>query len=134
MAEMIPFSPIGVVTEASGPEPGQGRFFDRRETIRIYPEYARGLTDLEPGARIMLLFHFHLSKDYDLITFARGWQKVTGVFNSHSPRRPNGIGVTEVVIVSIDDGTLVVDGGDLLPGTPILDIKPCMSPAAEQAT
>ena len=66
------------------------------------------------------------SRDYDLITFARGWQKVTGVFNSHSPRRPNGIGVDIVELVSVEDGELLIEGGDMLPGTPILDIKPVM--------
>ena len=129
MKQRIEFTPIGVVTDAAGPAPGEGRFSDRRETIRIAPEYVEGLTGLEPGARIMVLFYFHLSTDYDLVTFARGWQQVTGVFNSHSPRRPNGIGVTEVAIVSIEGGELVIDGGDLLPETPILDIKPCMGAA-----
>ena len=126
MEQTISFSPIGVVTAASGPEPGKEHFSDRRETIRIFPEYEQGLTGLEPGARIMVLFHFNRSKGYDLITFARGWQKETGVFNSHSPRRPNGIGVTEVTLIAVDGGELVVDGGDLFPDTPILDIKPCM--------
>lgn len=129
MEEKIVFSPIGVVTEVEGPEPGEGHFSDRRETIRIYPPFVQGLTDLAPGNRIMVLFHFHLAQGYDLVHFARGWQKVTGVFNSHSPRRPNGIGVTEVTIVSVSGGELVIDGGDLLKGTPILDIKPCMSAA-----
>ena len=126
MAEKIVFTPIGVVEWASGPEPGEGRFFDREEKIRIFPEYAEGLTGLEPGGKITVLFHFHRSGDYDLITFARGWQKNTGVFNSHSPRRPNGIGVDTVEIVSISGGEIVVSGGDMFPGTPILDIKPCM--------
>ena len=126
MTEKIVFTPIGTVEEASGPEPGAERFFDRQERIRVFPEYAEGLTGLEPGSRIMVLFHFHQSRDYDLMTFARGWQKVTGVFNSHSPRRPNGIGVDEVEILSIGDGELMIAGGDMLPGTPILDIKPIM--------
>ena len=124
MEAKVEFTPIGEVLSADRPEGGNERFVNRRETIRIYPEYVPGLTDLAPGDRILLLFHFHLSKDYDLITFARGCQKITGVFNSHSPRRPNGIGITEVSIVSLREGELVVDGGDLLPGTPILDIKP----------
>ena len=126
MAEKIEFTPIGTVTEASGPEPGKERFFDRRERIRIFPEYVEGLTGLEAGSRIMILFHFHQSRDYDLITFARGRQKVTGVFDSHSPRRPNGIGSDIVDLVSVEDGELVIDGGDMLPGTPVLDIKPWM--------
>ena len=110
MKQRIEFTPIGVVTDAAGPAPGEGRFSDRRETIRIAPEYVEGLTGLEPGARIMVLFYFHLSTDYDLVTFARGWQKVTGVFNSHSPRRPNGIGVTEVAIVSIEGAGTDIEG------------------------
>ena len=125
--EKIVFTPIGTVTEASGPAPGTERFFDRRERIRIYPEYVQGLSGLEAGSRILVLFHFHLSRDYDLMTFARGRQKVTGVFDSHSPRRPNGIGADEVEILSIEDGELVIAGGDMLPGTPILDIKPIKS-------
>lgn len=127
MKEEIVFTPIGTVEEASGPEPGTERFFDRQERIRIFPQYAEGLTDLKAGDRIMVLFHFHLSEDYDLVTYARGRQKVTGVFNSHSPRRPNGIGVDEVEIVSVEGGELVIAGGDMLPGTPILDIKPVMN-------
>ena len=127
MAESIVFTPIGTVEEVSGPEPGTERFFDRQERIRIFPEYVEGLTDLKAGDRIMILFHFHLSHDYDLVTFARGWQKVTGVFNSHSPRRPNGIGVDEAEILFVEGGELVIAGGDMLPGTPILDIKPIMN-------
>ncbi len=127
MAGRIEFTPIGVVEEASGPEPGKERFFDREERIRIFPEFVPGLTDLAPGDRIMILFHFHLSRDYELVTFARGRGKVTGVFNSHSPRRPNGIGADDVVIKNINGGEIVITGGDMLPGTPILDIKPCMN-------
>ena len=59
MTENIFFTPIGTVEEASGPEPGAERFFDRQERIRIFPEYAEGLTGLEPGNRIMVIFHFH---------------------------------------------------------------------------
>ena len=124
----IEFTPIGFVTEASGPAPGSGRFFDRRERILILPEYREGLTGLEAGRKIQLIFHFHRSEGWKPITFARGWGKETGVFNSHSPFRPNGIGVTEatLVSVSVDDGELVIDGGDLWPETPVLDIKPVM--------
>ena len=126
MEEKITFTPIGVVTEASGPAPGEGRFFDRREKVEILPAYRDGLTGLAAGDRIQILFHFHLAGGYELVTFARGRGMVTGVFNCHSPNRPNGIGVDEVEIVSITDGVLEIDGGDMLPGTPILDIKPVM--------
>lgn len=124
----VEFTPIGFVTETSGAAPDNDRFFDRRERIQILPEYREGLTGLEAGGKIQLIFFFHLSEGYELITFAHGWGKETGVFNSHSPRRPNRIGVSEVTIVSVsvDDGELVIDGGDLWPDTPVLDIKPVM--------
>ena len=124
MEEKIVFTPIGVVTEASGPARGEGRFHNRREKIEIYPAYRDGLTGLTAGDRLQLLFHFHLSDGYELVSFARGRGMVTGVFNCHSPNRPNGIGVDEVELLSISDGILEIDGGDMFPGTPILDIKP----------
>ena len=125
MKQEITFAPIGTVLEASDPVPGEERFADRREKVEIYPEYRDGLTGLSAGDAIQIIFHFHQSDSYELVAFARGRGMVTGVFNCRSPHRPNGIGIDEVEIVSIADGVLVIDGGDMLPGTPILDIKPC---------
>ena len=125
MTTEITFTPIGTVLEASGPTAGEDRFADRREKIGIFPEYREGLTGLAAGDSIQILVHFHQSDGYELVTLSRGRGTVTGVFNCRSPRRPNGIGIDEVKIVSVADGVLVIDGGDMLPGTPILDIKPC---------
>lgn len=51
-----------------------------------------------------------------------------GVFATRSPYRPNSLGMSAVKLVEIrkDDGqlTLIVEGADLLDGTPIYDIKP----------
>lgn len=125
MAEVIEFTPVGTVSEVSGPPPGEGFFRDRRFRVRIYPEYIEGLSGLEAGRRIQIIFWFHLSEGYELITYARGLQKTTGVFNCRSPYRPNGIGVTEVTIVRMEEDGFTADGGDLFQGTPILDLKPC---------
>lgn len=58
-----------------------------------------------------------------------GGNKRVGVFATRSPFRPNHIGLSCVRLVeiqeSVHDGpVLVVDGADMMNGTPILDIKP----------
>ena len=54
-----------------------------------------------------------------------------GVFATRSPHRPNHLGLSVVKFKSIDYEadkiTLVVEGVDLVSGTPILDIKPYLA-------
>ena len=51
-----------------------------------------------------------------------------GVFASRSPYRPNSLGMSAVKLLEIRDDNgqlrLIVEGADLLDGTPIYDIKP----------
>ena len=61
-----------------------------------------------------------------------GGNKRVGVFASRSPNRPNPIGLSAVKLIAVDtesaDGpVLIVDGADLMDGTPVLDIKPYLS-------
>ena len=123
----IEMKPIGEIIEVSENDQEGVRFMERqdqREKLLIYPEHREGLAGLEPGQTLQIVFYFHLSDSFDYITFSHGQQKVTGVFNSRSPRRPNGIGIDIVKLLAIEDGVLTIDGADMLPGTPILDIKP----------
>lgn len=54
-----------------------------------------------------------------------GGNKRVGVFATRSPFRPNPIGLSCVRLLRIEAGpVLVVQGADLVDGTPILDIKP----------
>jgi tRNA (Thr-GGU) A37 N-methylase len=49
-----------------------------------------------------------------------------GVFATRAPNRPSQIGLTSVVVDSVDvgGGLVRVRGIDLLDGTPLLDLKP----------
>lgn len=47
-----------------------------------------------------------------------------GVLATRSPHRPNPIGLSVVKLLEVRDNYLLVDGIDLVDGTPILDIKP----------
>ena len=57
-----------------------------------------------------------------------GGNEKVGVFASRSPFRPNPIGLSSVRLIGVertDEGdVLVVDGVDMMDGTPVLDIKP----------
>jgi len=58
-----------------------------------------------------------------------GGNKRMGVFATRSPFRPNSLGLSSVKFVEIqkdpvDGPVIIVEGADLLDGTPIVDIKP----------
>ena len=58
-----------------------------------------------------------------------GGNRRMGVFATRSPFRPNAIGLSSVKLVEVkhtaeQGAVLIVEGADLMNGTPILDIKP----------
>lgn len=94
--------------------------------IILDPSLVEGLTGLQPGQQLMVVFYFHRSKGFDLLQFPRGdrSRQKRGVFALRSPRRPNPIGVTIVELVGIVGNLLRVRGLDAIHGTPVLDLKP----------
>ena len=94
--------------------------------IILDPVHIDGLSGLEAGQQIMVIFYFHRSKGYDLLQHPRGdaSRPPRGVFALRSPQRPNPIGVTVVNLVAIEDNVLWVRGLDAINGTPVLDLKP----------
>jgi tRNA (adenine37-N6)-methyltransferase len=95
--------------------------------VRVLPEYARGLYRIEGFARLYVVFVFDRSEGYNLVVHPRGDpdRPERGVFATHSPGRPNAIGLTVVELLGVEDGALTVRGLDAVDGTPVLDIKPC---------
>lgn len=97
--------------------------------IRIFPEYCEGLTAIGDYEKIMILFWMHLQDNEEgrtrLISSRprHGKEGFRGVFATHSPHRPNPIGVTVVELVSVEGCRLLVKGFDAFEETPILDIK-----------
>jgi len=54
---------------------------------------------------------------------------LTGVFATHSPLRPNLIGMTLCRVLAVSPPVIVVDRIDAFDGTPVLDIK-CYIPSS----
>lgn len=124
--ESVTFHPIGVVENGlSFGTPGDTlRSSDSR--IVLQPELLPALKELEKEPRILVVFHFHHSEGWDSLQHPRGDKSrpKRGVFALRSPRRPNGIGVTEVELLKIQENVLTVRGLDAVDGTPVLDLKP----------
>jgi tRNA (adenine37-N6)-methyltransferase len=122
---------IGVVrcayTETSQIPKGPGARHDAEGELEILPEYAAGLMDIEGFSHLFVLWVFDRSRDFQLISHPPTDDRPHGVFATRSPRRPNPIGLTVVELLGRHGDRLRVRGVDMLDGTPILDIKPCLS-------
>ncbi len=117
-----------------------GRVSGLKGRIVFLPEYRRAeaLRGLEGYSHVWLIWEFsELDEDTRSGRVWRptvrpprlGGNKRVGVFATRSPYRPNPIGLSSVRLLAIeedpDDGpVLIVDGADLVDGTPIYDIKP----------
>ena len=118
---------IGIVHNAFN-EPTSPETLKAAEShLIIEPDLQDGLEGLQPGGRLLVIFHFHLApREIKLLQHPRGDRSrpKRGVFALHSPHRPNPIGATVVEIISIQDNVLTVAGLDALNNTPVLDVKP----------
>lgn len=92
--------------------------------VEVFKEYEDGLKDIEGFSHIIIVYYFHLSKNYSLNTRPFLDKELHGVFATRSPRRPNHIGISTVRLLGRRGNILKVKGMDLIDGTPLLDIKP----------
>jgi tRNA-Thr(GGU) m(6)t(6)A37 methyltransferase TsaA len=124
----ISYSPIGIIHSPfrSGEDvPIQSAYAeDVAGTVELFPEYLDGLKDLGQFSHLILIYHFHLSRGYELEVKPFLDEQSHGVFATRAPRRPNHIGISTVRLNSIEGSVLHVAGVDIVDGTPLLDIKP----------
>jgi tRNA-Thr(GGU) m(6)t(6)A37 methyltransferase TsaA len=122
------YQPIGVI---------HTEFRDKKDTpiqsifakgakgkVEVFPEYANGLEDIEGFSHIILLYHFHRSDGYSLISKPFLDDKQHGIFSIRHFKRPNPIGLSVVKLERVRGNVLEISEVDILDGTPLLDIKP----------
>jgi len=125
----IQMEPIGLVRTDAKRIPRHWTVSDAKGTLVIDARYLEGLKDIQPRQRIVVIFHFHQSPAFDasyLIQTPPHRKKPLGVFSICSPVRPNPIGMSVLEVLGIKKNIINVKGLDMLDGTPILDIKPCI--------
>ena len=93
-------------------------------SILLHEQYVDGLEDLEGFSHIILIYHLHKSKNFNLKPVPFLDTKPHGVFATRAPRRPNPIGISVVRLTGIHENVLEIENVDILDGTPLLDIKP----------
>jgi len=92
--------------------------------IEIYEEFVPGLADLDGFSHIILIYHFHKSSGFELLTRPFLDNTLRGVFATRAPKRPNPIGLSVVRVLKIEKNIIYVENVDILDETPLLDIKP----------
>jgi tRNA-Thr(GGU) m(6)t(6)A37 methyltransferase TsaA len=91
----------------------------------VLTEPHRGaLQDLADFSHVWVLAHLHESVGWGSTVDPFLDDRPRGTFASRSPHRPNPISISLCTLVSIEPDGLIVDGLDLLDGTPVLDLKP----------
>ena len=139
MVQTVPMKIIGHIrTEfpAKFGIPRQSGLVDAlRGKVVFTPEYRNpdALRGLEGFSHLWLLWHFDRALREDWSPTVRpprlGGNARMGVFATRSPFRPNGLGLSCVRLVGVEQdaalGPVVhVAGADLMDGTPIFDLKP----------
>ncbi len=108
----------------------RGRIVFEKEYRR--PEALRGI---EGYSHLWLIWKFSKAEREEWSPTVRpprlGGNKRVGVFATRSPFRPNPIGLSSVRLLGTEESdegiTLIVEGADILDGTPIYDIKPYLA-------
>jgi len=125
---VIRYKPIGVIhspfKEPKGTpiQPAGAKGIDG--TVEVFPEYVKGLKDMEGFSHIILIYHFHLSRGAPLKVKPYMDNESHGVFAMRGPSRPNPIGISIVRLMGIEGNVLHIQDVDIIDGTPLLDIKP----------
>ncbi|HKJ91634.1 MAG TPA: tRNA (N6-threonylcarbamoyladenosine(37)-N6)-methyltransferase TrmO [Longimicrobiales bacterium] len=124
----VEFSPIGIIhtpfTELAGMPIQPAGAAGVRGTVEVFEAFRPGLDDLDGFSHVVLLYHLHRSRGFDLRVVPFLDTEPRGLFATRAPRRPNAIGLSVVELARIEDGVLHVRNVDMLDGTPLLDIKP----------
>ncbi len=124
----IELEPIGIIhtpfTDLEGMPIQPAGAAGVRGRVEVFEEYRAGLKDLDGFSHIILLYHFHRSRGFELEVVPFMDSEPRGLFATRAPRRPNPIGLSVVQLDRVEDGVLLVQNVDMLDGTPLLDIKP----------
>lgn len=115
-----PFAePRGVPIQTTSAKGVKGR-------VELFPEFAEGLKDIDGFSHIILICHFHRVQKTALTVTPFLDDHKRGVFATRAPSRPNHIGLSVVELEKVEGNILFVKDVDLVDGTPVLDIKPCV--------
>jgi tRNA-Thr(GGU) m(6)t(6)A37 methyltransferase TsaA len=124
MVEPFRIIPVGVVRKT-----------ETAVSIEIFDDYTDGLLGLDGFSHIAVFYWFDQNDTAEKRRVLQVHPRkdprnpLTGVFATHSPQRPNLIGLTVCKILSIHGGSVKIKDIDAFDGTPVIDIK-CYIPGS----
>lgn len=92
--------------------------------VRVFPEFAEGLADLDGFSHVILIYQFHKAGPVKLRVTPFLDNTERGLFATRAPSRPNPVGLSVVRLTGVEGRTLFVRDVDVLDKTPLLDVKP----------
>jgi tRNA-Thr(GGU) m(6)t(6)A37 methyltransferase TsaA len=113
--------------------PNQGRDGAPDAWLEVDTTLAGGLEGIEVGAELIVITWLHQAERDILKTHPRNDQTrpLTGVFATRSPDRPNPLGLHRVTVREIAGTSLKVGPIEAIDGTPVVDLKPVLTTAAD---
>ncbi|OLB61855.1 MAG: tRNA (N6-threonylcarbamoyladenosine(37)-N6)-methyltransferase TrmO [Acidobacteria bacterium 13_2_20CM_2_66_4] len=122
---------IGVIRstlKSRSEAPRQGREGAPDAWLEVRPSVAKGLDGIAVGDEIVVVTWLHQARRDVLEVRPRGdrRRRLTGVFATRSPDRPNPLGLHPVTVKRIDGTRLLIGPIEAIDGTPVVDIKPML--------
>jgi tRNA-Thr(GGU) m(6)t(6)A37 methyltransferase TsaA len=124
MSDSYHLKPVGIIRKT-----------DEKNWIEIFDEFTDALLGLDGFSHIYVLYWFDQNdsaeKRRTLQVHPRKdpGNPLTGVFATHSPRRPNLVALTLCKLESIVGNIIHIEEIDAYDGSPVIDIK-CYIPGA----
>ena len=96
--------------------------------LEVHPSVAQALDGLAVGDEVIVLTWLHQAHRDVLKVHPRSdpSRRLTGVFATRSPDRPNPIGLHQVTVRKISKNRLRIGPIEAIDGTPVIDIKPVL--------
>ena len=124
MSDSYHLKPVGIIRKT-----------DEKNWIEVFDEFSEALLGLDGFSHIYVFYWFDQNdsaeKRRTLQVHPRKdpGNPLTGVFATHSPRRPNLIALTLCKLESIVGNIIHIEDIDAYDGSPVIDIK-CYIPGA----
>ena len=130
------FRPVGVIRstlKSRSEAPKQATEGAPDAWLEVKPFAAQALEGIKAGQDLIILTWFHRARREVLKVHPRSdpQRRLTGVFATRSPDRPNPIGLHRVTVRSIEKNRLRIGPIEAIDGTPVIDIKTALTCAPE---
>jgi tRNA-Thr(GGU) m(6)t(6)A37 methyltransferase TsaA len=124
--------PVGVIRstlDARSKAPKQGHEGAPDAWLEIHSFALDALGGVAPGDELLILTWLHQANRDTLRVHPRSnpSRRLTGVFATRSPDRPNPIGLHRVTVRAVETDRLRIGPIEAIDGTPVVDIKPALS-------